>query len=79
MKVIYEETKGRLLDHGYHFKLYGRSQEHNEQYYMPYLLMQQTEIGGEPSALDWSIIKATDNADAIRQVIKLIDSQAVPA
>ena len=80
MKVIFEETKGevvekgRVSDVGRHFKLYGPSDE--DPYYLPFLLLQEARVVADRS---WSIIQAKDKADAIRKVIKLIDAQAVAA
>ena len=37
MKVIFEETIGKMTEAGCRFKLYARCQEHGEPYNMPYL------------------------------------------
>ena len=77
MKVIFEETKGKLTENGCHFKLYGRSMDHNEPYNLPYLLLKQVSVHGETDDQVWSVIKAIGNADAIRQTIKQIDGTVI--
>lgn len=74
MKVIFEEIIGRLVQEGFHFKLFGRNYEHGEPHNMPYLLLTEHHVGEEERGHFWSVIQRKDNATAIRTVINRIDA-----
>ena len=77
MKVIFEETIGRLAEKGYHIKLFGRSQEHNEPYNIPYLLYTEQHEHDQITNTIWLLISKAGDAAAIRTAIGLIDSQRI--